>query len=327
MPDCPSDEGNAVYSIPPHSESSNNQQPALSDLSPQDKPWDKHRSFADAVETLYRGSEFQNYSDRIHFCSEFLKFGLLSSEDDLPKLKLKAARFCRVRHCPICQWRRSLMWKAKAYKVLPRIVETYPSYRWIFLTLTQKNVSIKELKQTLQNMTKSFQRLSQLKNFPAVGWLRSTEVTRSSENEAHPHFHCLLMVSPGYFSGKNYLKQRDWVDMWKKSLRVTYTPIVNIRSIKQDNDVTALVPEILKYCTKESDLVVNKEWFFEFTKQMNGVRSISTGGILKEHLKELENEPNSLINNDSLSIQNSETSVYFEWKRKEKKYRMMSDRE
>jgi hypothetical protein len=29
---------------------------------------------------------------------------------------LSASRFCRVRTCPVCQWRRSLMWKAKAYQ-------------------------------------------------------------------------------------------------------------------------------------------------------------------------------------------------------------------
>ena len=82
MPGCPSGEGNAVSSIPPEPETSNNQQPALSDLSPQDKPWDKHRSFSDAVEGLYRGSEFQDYAERMHFCSEFLRFGLVSDEDD-----------------------------------------------------------------------------------------------------------------------------------------------------------------------------------------------------------------------------------------------------
>jgi hypothetical protein len=34
--------------------------PALSDLSPGDKPWDKHRNFADRVQSHYNGSEFQS---------------------------------------------------------------------------------------------------------------------------------------------------------------------------------------------------------------------------------------------------------------------------
>jgi plasmid rolling circle replication initiator protein Rep len=67
-------------------------------------------------------------------------FGLTMQENNSPKLKLQTAKFCRVRHCPVCQWRRSLMWKAKAYKILPRIVEAYPSsYRFLIPTLTIKN--------------------------------------------------------------------------------------------------------------------------------------------------------------------------------------------
>ncbi|WP_170869787.1 protein rep, partial [Shigella sonnei] len=27
------------------------------------------------------------------------------------RLRLREAHFCRVRHCPVCQWRRSLMWQ------------------------------------------------------------------------------------------------------------------------------------------------------------------------------------------------------------------------
>jgi plasmid rolling circle replication initiator protein Rep len=58
------------------------------------------------------------------------------------------------------------MWKAKAYKILPRIVEAYPSYRFLFLTLTIKKHKVTTLKQTLKGMNTGFQRLSQLKSFP-----------------------------------------------------------------------------------------------------------------------------------------------------------------
>ena len=68
-------------------------------------------------------------------------------------------------------------------------------------------------------MNKAWQRLIQRKLFPAIGWLRSTEVTRGKDGSAHPHFHCLLLVSSSYFSGKGYLKQNDWVEMWRSSLR------------------------------------------------------------------------------------------------------------
>ena len=306
-------------SVPDTSEANS---PALSDLSPRDKPWDEHRGNADIIEAHYRGSEFSQYASRITFCSQLLEFGLVPAEDmSSLKMKLRGARFCRVRHCPVCQWRRSLMWKAKAYKVLPQIVEVYPKYRWIFLTLTLKNCPIDELRTMLTEMNKGFQRMSQRKAWPAVGWLRSTEVTRSWNGTAHPHFHCLLIVSPGYF-GKNYIKQAEWVELWRHAMRLDYDPVLDCRAVKRGKQPMQLVPELLKYCTKESDLTVDREWFIELTRQMHKMRCIATGGVLKEYLKELEAEPEDLIGESETSEGEDEAKLYFGWKRREKKYRL-----
>lgn len=316
-----SDSEVCASSIAPEPKTSNQEAPALSELSPQDKPWDKHRSFADKVEDFYRGSEFRGYGARIHYCSELLEFGLALQDDDSLKLKLRAARFCRVRHCPVCQWRRSLMWKAKAYKVLPKIVDAFPAHRWLFLTLTQKNGQITELRETLKQMNRGFQRLVQLKAFPAEGWLRSTEVTRGRDGSAHPHFHCLLLVPSSYF-GKGYVKQSQWVEMWRKSMRLDYNPILDVQAVKQGDQPMQLVPELLKYCTKESDMVKDREWFLELTRQMHKMRSIATGGVLKEYLRELEEEPEDLIGESELPEAQDEAALYFGWKREEKKYRL-----
>jgi plasmid rolling circle replication initiator protein Rep len=294
---------------------------ALADLSPRDKPWDKHRGNADKVAALYAGSEFQKYSDRVTFCAEFLGFGLVPNDDETLKLKLRSARFCRVRHCPVCQWRRSLMWKAKAYKVLPKIIDDHPGHRWLFLTLTQRNVPISQLRKTLQHMNRSFQRLSQLKAWPAVGWLRSTEVTRGKDGSAHPHFHCLLMVRPGYF-GKNYIKQDEWVEMWRKSMRLNYDPVLDVQAVKKGEQPMQLVPELLKYCTKESDLVADREWFLELTRQMQKMKCVTTGGVLKEYLKELEEEPEDLIGEGDELEPSEDQSLYFGWQRQDKKYKL-----
>ena len=316
--------GRVTHSVPPKPRTEHNQSPALSDLSPNDKPWDRHRSFADRVEDFYRGSEFDRYSTRIRFCSDLLQFGLTSAEEvGLMKLKLRAARFCRLRHCPVCQWRRSLMWKAKAYKVLPRIVEKHPRYRWLFLTLTQKNVPIEQLRDALTHMNKSFRRMVAYKKFPAVGWLRSTEVTKGRDGNAHPHFHCLLIVKPSYFSGTGYVKQSDWVGMWRRALQVDYNPILDVQAVRQGSQPMELVPELLKYCVKESDLVNNRQWFLELTRQMHGMKAIATGGLLKEFLRGLEEEPQDLIGEDGTQEEEDFAKLYFGWKRLDKKYRMI----
>ena len=298
--------------------------PNLSDLSPRDKPWDKHRFNADKVSAYYADSEFRNYGDRIHYCSEFLDFRLTPDSDNgTMKLKLESTRFCRVRHCPVCQWRRSLMWKAKAYKILPKIVSQYPTHRWLFVTLTVRNCQITDLRSTLDWMHESFKRMTKLKDFPAIGWIKSTEITRGKDGSAHPHFHCLLMVDPSYF-GRNYMKQAEWVELWRRSLRIDYKPVMDVQAIKKGVQPASLVLELLKYCTKESDLIADQEWFLELTRQMHKSRTIAVGGILKNYLRELELEPEDLIGKDENDKDEvDEGHLYFRWKPERKKYKLV----
>jgi plasmid rolling circle replication initiator protein Rep len=294
----------------------------LSDVSPADKPWDKHRGFADRVQSHYAGSKFERYAERVSFCSQILEFGLNMADDDTLKLKLRSAKFCRVRHCPICQWRRSLMWKAKAYQVLPKIVSKYPTHRWLFMTLTQKNVPITELRETLTHMNKGFKRMVERKIFPAVGWLRSMEVTRGRDGNAHPHFHCLLMVPASYF-GQGYIKQHEWVELWRDCMRLDYNPVMDIQAVKKGSNPSDLVPELIKYCTKETDMAVDHEWFLELTSQLHKMRAIATGGVLKEHLRELEDEPVDLIGEGDDGIGEDYGRLLFGWRRSEKRYKII----
>ncbi|MEO8893284.1 MAG: protein rep [Coleofasciculaceae cyanobacterium] len=324
MSDVPSGDGFAISVAESPDISNGTEVPALSDLSQKDKPWDKHRGNADKVANHYRGSEFRQYAGRIDLCSQLLDFRLVPDADagEL-KLKLSSARFCRVRTCPVCQWRRSLMWKAKAYKVLPKIVADFSTHRWLFLTLTVKNCQISELKETLNWMNKSWQRLTQLKAFPAEGLLRSTEVTRGKDGSAHPHFHCLLMVKPGYF-GKNYIKQEEWVDMWRRSLRIDYNPVLDVQAVKKGQQPMQLVPELLKYCVKESDLVVDREWFLELTRQLHKMKAVAVSGVLRQYLADLEKEPDDLVGKDDEGEGDlDEGHLYFGWKWKLKKYKLV----
>jgi plasmid rolling circle replication initiator protein Rep len=214
------------------------------------------------------------------------------------------------------------MWKAKAYQVLPRIVEKYPTHRWLFVTLTQKNVPITDLRQTLTEMNKGFKRMVERKAFPAIGWLRSMEVTRGRDGNAHPHFHCLLLVPASYF-GAGYMKQSDWVELWRESMRLDYNPVMDVQAVKKGIDPSSLVPELLKYCTKESDMVADRAWFLELTTQMHKMRAIATGGVLKQYLRELEEEPEDLIGKDSDQVVEDFGRLFFGWRRSEKKYKMV----
>jgi plasmid rolling circle replication initiator protein Rep len=292
-------------------------------ISPRDRPWDRHRSTAELVERLYLDSDFDHYSKRIAECSQVLSFGLVPVDEEI-KLKLRSTRSCRIKHCPVCLWRRSLMWKSKAHKLLPTVIKDYPKHRWIFLTLTLKNMPIVDLNSSLKLMKTGFERLSQVKAFPADGWIKSLEVTRGLDGSAHPHYHCLLMVKPSYFS-HGYIKHGEWMAMWKKAMRFDYDPRVDIRVVDDTQNLLEAIPELLKYTTKPAHLTADKDWLVEYTHQMQNVRCISTGGILKKYLKELEKEPDDLIgkDDDGEEVKDDETRLSFSWRTETKKYKLV----
>lgn len=312
----------------------------LSILSPKDKPWEVHRLQASEVEMLYAMTDFPQYSERIRHCAERLAFALmpLEGEEGVFQLKLRSARFCRVRHCPVCQWRRSLMWRARFFQHLPKILQAHPGHKFIFLTLTVKNCKLDELRATITHMNQAWQRLTQRKAWPGVGWVKSVEVTRRPEMMCHPHFHALLMVKPSYFS-HGYLKHESWVDLWRKSLRVDYQPIVNVKAVKSklqtDNlseAVIAGITETIKYTVKPEDLTLDEtlkpdvtvsvtDWLNGITEQLKNTRAIAIGGTFKDYLS--EDEPEDLIHAEGEEEETTTDDVsqlYFGWRERYGKY-------
>lgn len=263
----------------------------LVDYSKDDNIWDKQRATAQAVQEIYHKTSFDayqfgyltffKYAQRIEKCSNILKFGFTDDE----KLKLKQTFFCRVRYCPVCQWRRSMMWRARFFQMMPELQQNYPTHRWVFLTLTVKNCDISELRLNLSRMSKAWNKFIKYKKLSAIdGWVRTTEVTRSKDGSAHPHFHCLLMVKPSFFSGKSYVKNSEFRELWAKALEVDYLPITHVKAVKGDSPDKAVL-ETLKYSTKPDDFFDDHDWFRQLTQQTHKLRFVATGGILKGCLK------------------------------------------
>jgi len=297
----------------------------LAEISPADQSWDTHRAQSDEIAKLYQSVGYSRYAERIGECSEWLMYALKSNDEGAIRLKLRDARFCRVRHCLVCQWRRSLMWRARFFKALPEIQVKYPTGRWIFLTLTIKNCELSDLKKTLTWMNNAWSKLTRRKEFPALGFIKSVEVTRGWDGAAHPHFHCLMLVPASYFSGQKYITQAEWVTLWQSCLKVDYTPIVDIRTVKgkkgtsnatgdASKDVMArAVCETLKYSVKPDDLLADPKWLDELTKQLQKTKAISLGGCLKEFFS--EDDPEDLINAEIEEEEKTEDEavLFFDW--------------
>lgn len=194
-----------------------------------------------------------------------------------------------------------MKWQAKMFTALPMITQAYPTHKWLALTLTWVNCDLKDLRASISDANRAFARLTELKRFPAIGWIKSVEVTRSKNGQAHPHFHVLMLVENKYFGGRNYVTQQEWRELWQRCLRVDYLPQVNIQTVKSkrdrtdDNNATkAAIVETLKYSVKAEDLVLDKDWLSELTSQLHKTRAISIGGVIKEFIKE-ESDDDDLV--------------------------------
>ena len=307
----------------------------LRDVSPRHKPWDQHRGEADDVVEVYAGSiaeRHHRYAERIAGCAQVLGF---ARDPPTGKLKLKNVWFCRVRSCPVCQWRRSVMWQARVYYALPLLIRDYPETRFLFLTLTVKNCPVSQLRRTLNDMASGWKRMMEVKTFPAIGWVRSVEITRSQrDRSAHPHYHCLLMVPPNYFKA-DYLKQDDWAELWRQSLRINYRPVVDVRVVRPERrlasgrvvpaswNIWGAVVEILKYAVKPSDMVRDPWWFLQLVDQIHKTRAVAVGGILKKYIREHEKEDLTSEPGEEPVVEEMER-LFFQWKQVVRKYRKMA---
>ncbi len=199
---------------------------------------------------------------RVLDCSTFLEWKYYF---EINEKRLAKANFCKVRLCPMCSWRRSLKIFGQVSKVMDHVEENY-NYKYIFLTLTVKNCYGEDLRDTLDLMTKAFNGMTRRKAFKQAikGYFRSLEITyNKKEDTYHPHFHMILAVNDSYFKDTRiYLTQEKWTSLWKSCLKVDYTPIVDVRRIKEDDNkgFGKAVAETAKYTVKADDFLIKDEY-------------------------------------------------------------------
>ena len=206
--------------------------------------------------------------------------------------------FCRVRLCPMCAWRRSLKLFAQVSKITDAILADKKA-RFIFVTLTVRNVTGSELRDTIKRMNEGFKRLTDNSKYAAassvfrknlLGYMKAIEVTYNSRrNDFHPHVHCIFELSPNYFGGRErgYLTHSDWRQMWQSVMKLDYEPQVGVRAIK--NTTAKAVAEVAKYPVKMADLLRIKdkkqaaEALIELKLAIHNCRFVTFGGDFREY--------------------------------------------
>ena len=258
---------------------------------------EKNKIRAEKKYYLSKAARVTNCTDKIYFK------GTAESK------RLYKASFCRIRLCPICMWRRSLKVFGQVSKIMTQIEEYY-DYRYLFLTLTVKNVSGKDLDSTTTALLKAFQRMIDYKEISNTvhGWFRALEVTHKfKQGDFHPHIHAVLAVSPTYFQPQSfqYITQARWTEYWQKALNsIGYDfgkhTVVNIKKVKNKTSekskkpgYSKVIAEISKYTVKSVDYLHpsdNNKKYQDYTdnavvvldKALHKRRLIAFGGRFKK---------------------------------------------
>lgn len=245
----------------------------------------------------------QSVKDRVQNCGSFLAFKLFQNIKNAEEFKrvLQGANFCKHRFCIMCEWRKSRKLQLQTYSTIRHLEEqNHKKYEFLFLTLTVPNCKMSELNCTVKNMSKAFLKLIKREEWirAVKGYIRAVEFIgdHTAEGQAHPHYHCLLMVEKRYFKGENYISQEKFRQLWSDCYGYPNLQ-VRIEKIKPKKKADGtLVPalicavcETLKYSVDLTDMgKLTDSDLKELIKQTKGIRQYNRGGLLKNLVEEIE---------------------------------------
>lgn len=320
----------------------------LRDISEKDSKWDVHKEnamrLADLLEKYYP-DEFARQVERLRATAALLGFAW-EDEPDGRRLRLYTAWFSKWRHDPVTAWRRALKWRHRWFKAIPFILDQYPSYIWLSLTLTWRNCDVSGLKSSIQAANRAFRKFLKRKeftSFESMGYCKAVEVTYSKNEvgNAHPHFHIILMLPSSYCKGGTYITHGRFVEMWRSCMKVDYDPSITVKRIKPKKGVefygpnninpamTSAILEVAKYPVKSADLLQDPEWTREYIQQVHRMRFVEIGGALKPFFVD-EDEQDDLIHIDDdddsdLEDEAKSNLLYFHYLRRWRAYAASKD--
>lgn len=297
-------------------------------------PWRPRKMRSFRLARLYEVSGDKQLALRAAGCSSALQFQV---DQDTGDKWLFFANFCKLRLCPICSACRSRKISYRLSRVMDYFQDKNPDYQYIFLTLTQRNVSGSDLNAELDRLQEGWHRF--VKNFKrdtmVDGWFKSLEITYHSKSGYHPHYHVVFSVPSDYFHTDAYMDHAEWRSRWAQAMRLDYLSHVNVKAayvlrdgkrVRYDPHRLDLSPEdklqvrrqvvkeVGKYPVKDTDYLRSSlpeaeaaEVVRTLTDALRRRRLMSFGGVLRQAAKELDISPDmSDLDDDLVHIDDEE---------------------
>lgn len=277
------------------------------------------------IASVFRNLNKVNKADLIKNCNSLRYIKQCLAHEEHKEFKVS---YCKDRYCPVCSHLKAHKHTQMLHTILSSMQKdnNYKNSYLLFVTLTQKNVTVGELKDSVDKTTKALSKL--LKTDKLFKSYKTTKTDGSISNnkplcqgaiikkectaeykksrdriEFNNHIHLILLVRKDYWNQKS----KQWTHkrlgkLWKDALGIDYTPVVWISLVRNGE---------LK-CDKDS------KYFEEIDskkakEQKNNLSNLDSSGALKEigkyESKESDMLPMSKDKNGRLSINWSDAQV------------------
>ena len=252
------------------------------------------------INVSYKFPKEHKEHKKIYECSKSL-FTTILQHNQTKDIKKNISFFaCKSKFCPVCNKIKSGKFSKAVYNKATELQAE--GQRFLFLTLTIKNIDISDTDKTIKNMNRAWRDLWRRylsKQFN--GFIKILEITFPNGKEAHPHFHILLSANRNYFfkSNLDYLTTERISELWGRVLKVDYKPIVDIRVIKPKKGkqgitkeaIPAVIAEMAKYPMKDTDYdKLSEDTMALLYSELYRKRLIATGGNLKISINKIDND-------------------------------------
>lgn len=284
------------------------------------------------IQALRRTGNLKD-ADKIEECAENAIYAVGNSKKDM---KLKSAYFCRCRLCLVCNVRKAMV----RYRELSEVISYIENqndpvgckYNYLFQTYTVKNVELKDVKNMERQLKYGLKKMFNRKRLKdrVHGRYTDIEITYNQDrDDYHVHAHTLLMVSNSLINGMNRVSIKEYRNMFQKSMKLDYVPIVDSKLLKTDKDNNTLKTVLngfINYVSKKNDIysMIAGLDEKETRKVLNGLneqlrfqRKVTFSGLFKEVKKEIEkskssSNKNKLLNTGVRCLNNQNEKPMFE---------------
>jgi len=296
--------------------------------------WTYHKTNNRHIGGCYSRSQIKivkKWAERMLTCGNFVSYAYEKMDDGTLKYKRSIAlvKLCKVRTCPICQWRRSLQLTATIGTKLRQVLADNPHLTAYMVSLTVLNVNVEQLNSEIKLMCKAWHKLTRRVAFKNVvtHWVRTIEVTagaRGVVGDTHPHIHAILIVDKSKMP-VGWDNKDKWRLLWQNVAKLDYLPQIDIKPVRNTGGA---ICECLKYCVKPSANLAKSGWLENVALQLINIRLLGVSKTLNDIVDNLTNTDTAyvLVDNlpDGIVAEGNTIIINYRWDNKNKQYKRHS---